>query len=55
MLDHLDNGLLGKAFKGELVPQDPADEPAEQLLERIRLGCGARTPVRRGRRARAGA
>lgn len=55
MLDHLDSGLLAKAFNGELVPQDPADEPAEQLLERIRLDRGAQTPVRRGRRARAGA
>ena len=28
--------LLAKAFRGELVPQDPADEPASVLLERIR-------------------
>ncbi len=28
--------LLAKAFRGELVPQDPNDEPASQLLERIR-------------------
>jgi type I restriction enzyme S subunit len=28
--------LLSKAFRGELVPQDPKDEPAEQLLARIR-------------------
>ena len=28
--------LLAKAFRGELVPQDPTDEPASVLLERIR-------------------
>ncbi len=28
--------LLEKAFRGELVPQDPSDEPASVLLERIR-------------------
>lgn len=28
--------LLAKAFRGELVPQDPNDEPAPVLLERIR-------------------
>ena len=27
--------LLAKAFRGELVPQDPNDEPAGALLERI--------------------
>lgn len=27
---------LSKAFRGELVPQDPADEPADDLLKRIR-------------------
>jgi len=27
--------LLSKAFRGELVPQDPNDEPAFGLLERI--------------------
>ena len=25
-----------KAFRGELVPQNPDDEPAEKLLQRIR-------------------
>lgn len=27
--------LLAKAFRGELVPQDPNDEPAEELLKRF--------------------
>lgn len=36
LLDHLDHGLLARAFRGELVPQDPHDEPAGKLLERIR-------------------
>jgi len=36
LIDHLDHAVLGKAFRGELVPQDPTDEPASVLLERIR-------------------
>ncbi len=28
--------MLAKAFRGELVPQNPNDEPASVLLERIR-------------------
>lgn len=32
----LDSAILARAFRGELVPQDPADEPASVLLERIR-------------------
>ncbi|MEZ9404746.1 restriction endonuclease subunit S [Vibrio sp. 10N.286.48.F5] len=34
-LDRLPQSILAKAFRGELVPQDPNDEPAEKLLERI--------------------
>jgi type I restriction enzyme S subunit len=38
--------FLAKAFRGELVPQDPNDKPAEKLLERIRTKKDA-TPVNR--------
>jgi type I restriction enzyme S subunit len=35
-LTPLHQSLLAQAFRGELVPQDPEDEPASVLLERIR-------------------
>jgi type I restriction enzyme S subunit len=41
LLDRLDQAILAKAFRGELVPQDPNDEPASELLERIRAGRAA--------------
>ncbi|MBU1342922.1 MAG: restriction endonuclease subunit S [Proteobacteria bacterium] len=31
----LTQSILAKTFRGELTPQDPDDEPAEKLLERI--------------------
>jgi type I restriction enzyme S subunit len=34
-VDQLTPSLLARVFAGKLVPQDPNDEPAEQLLERI--------------------
>jgi len=34
-VDKLSQSVLAKAFRGELVPQDSNDEPAEKLLERI--------------------
>jgi type I restriction enzyme S subunit len=36
VVDRLTPALLAKAFRGELVPQDPGDESASVLLERIR-------------------
>lgn len=44
--------LLAKAFRGELVPQDPADEPAAELLKRL-VAQRAAAPV--GKRSRTGA
>jgi type I restriction enzyme S subunit len=35
-LEKLDRAILAQAFRGELVPQDPNDEPASVLLDRIR-------------------
>jgi len=53
VVDRLTPALLAKAFRGELVPQDPGDEPASVLLERIRAArqaeAGAGKPSRRGR------
>lgn len=34
-VEQLTQSLLAKAFRGELVTQDPNDEPAEELLQRI--------------------
>ncbi|MBS3913063.1 MAG: restriction endonuclease subunit S [Bacteroidetes bacterium] len=36
MLDKLPQSILAQAFRGELVAQDPNDEPASVLLERIK-------------------
>ena len=35
-VDRLTPALLAKAFRGELVPQDPNDEPASVLLGRVK-------------------
>lgn len=54
LLDRLDQAILSKAFRGELVPQNPADEPASVLLERIKSErAGAPKASRRGRPAKA--
>ena len=44
----LRQGILKRAFKGRLVPQDPTEEPAEKLLERISLRANGtpRSPAR---------
>ena len=53
--DRLDQRILAKAFAGELVPQDPKDEPANVLLGRVREA-RAKTPKKtRPRRTKANA
>jgi type I restriction enzyme S subunit len=47
LLDRLDLAALKKAFRGNLVPQDPADEPASVLLDRIRAGRAATPKAKR--------
>ena len=57
IVDLLNPALLAKAFRGELVPQDPNDEPASVLLERLaatrraarQAEAGAGKPSRRSR------
>jgi type I restriction enzyme S subunit len=35
-VDKRTQSILAKAFRGELVPQDPNDEPASELLKQIK-------------------
>jgi len=51
----LRRALLSEAFAGRLVPQDPNDEPAAVLLQRIRAERAVQPARRRGRRGRRGA
>ncbi len=53
----LDRGALAKAFRGELVEQDPNDEPASVMLERLAAERAAaeaspakRAPTKRAKR-----
>jgi type I restriction enzyme, S subunit len=46
----LRRSLLAAAFSGRLVPQDPDDEPASVLLERIAAERAAAAPVKTPRR-----
>lgn len=39
--EKLRQSILKRPFEGKLVPQDPNDEPAEKLLERIRQQRGS--------------
>ncbi len=48
LLDRLEAAILAKAFRGQLVPQDPNDEPASVLLDRIRAERAAAPKPKRG-------
>lgn len=50
-IDHLTQSILIKAFRGELVPQDPNDEPVGVLLDRIKAQRATAPKAKRGRQA----
>ncbi len=49
LLPKLDQAILVKAFRGELVPQDPKDEPASLLLVRTNSKNSTKNQPKRGR------
>ncbi|PGH40917.1 hypothetical protein COO58_29110 [Micromonospora sp. WMMA1996] len=51
--EKLSKALLSAAFAGQLVPQDPNDEPASALLARVRTERVAMPPKQRARTVRA--
>jgi type I restriction enzyme, S subunit len=51
LVERLTPATLSKAFRGDLVPQDPNDEPASKLLERLR---GSEGPLPKTRRKKSG-
>ncbi|WP_416676933.1 restriction endonuclease subunit S [Egbenema bharatensis] len=51
-LQCLNQSILAKAFRGELVEQDPNDEPASVLLDRIRAEREASQETKKRRSAR---
>jgi type I restriction enzyme, S subunit len=61
LIDHLDEAVLAKGFRGPLASQDPNDESATILLERIsakraaapsRTKSGSKTEVKQRRCAK---
>jgi type I restriction enzyme S subunit len=52
LVDRLDQAILAKAFRGELVSQDPNDEPASVLLDRIKAGRNAQEGASSTKRTR---
>src|SRR5690606_20969828 len=51
--DLLRRSILAAAFSGQIVPQDPDDEPASVLLERIRAERAEATRTKRTRKVKA--
>ena len=49
----LRQSILKKAFEGKLVPQDPNDETALKLLERIRTEKALQTPAKKPHKKKA--
>ncbi|MDI6807835.1 MAG: restriction endonuclease subunit S [Candidatus Eisenbacteria bacterium] len=48
--ERLRQSIMKKAFEGKLVPQDPTDEPAQKLLERIKIEKAKRAVEAKGKK-----
>lgn len=51
-IDYLTQSILSKAFRGELVPQDPDEAPASAMLERIKARNAAGFNTKRAKKAK---
>jgi len=50
LTDLMDQRILAKAFTGALVPQDPTEAPATEILARIREARATAPKPKQGRR-----